>query len=278
MNVTMKDSLASFGYLASDSLARAVELSLALSRPLLLEGPAGVGKTALAGAIASALGRDLIRLQCYEGIDAHQALYDWNYHLQWVDLTKGESENVFSSRYLIERPLLKALTAERGAVLLLDEIDRADESFEAMLLEYLGEGQITIPEYKTVQPIVSPVILLTSNRTRPLSDALRRRIFYHHMDFPTRDDEARIVRTHVPGAEDERVDFVVTRLRVFRNYPLIKLPGTAEAIDWTRALTELHAKKPWDESQIISSLGCVLKDEYDWNYVLARMPEWLCDL
>lgn len=277
MSVIKKDALASFGYLASDSLTRSVELSHILDRPLLLEGPAGVGKTALASAVASVLDRDLIRLQCYEGIDAHQALYDWNYHLQWIDLTKGASETVFSSRYLIERPLLKAFTTERGAVLLLDEIDRADESFEAMLLEYLGEKQITIPEYQMVRPFISPFILLTSNRTRPLSDALRRRIFYHHMDYPTREEEARILFAHVPNAKEELLDFVGTRLRVFRNYPLIKLPGTAEAIDWTRALIALQVQKPWDKSLIISSLGCVLKDEYDWNYVLARMPEWLSD-
>jgi MoxR-like ATPase len=258
-------------YIASAELATMVHLARTFSRPLLLEGPAGVGKTALAYALAAALERELIRLQCYEGIEAQQALYDWNYHKQLVDLNNHKSVDVFSEDYILPRPLMKALQSNRGAVLLIDEVDRADEAFEALLLEFMADYQITVPEWQTVAARVVPVVILTSNRTRPLSDALRRRCLYYHFGWPEENHERQILNLHIPKLDPVLADQIIRAVGRLRTWGLVKPPGIAETIDWARAFASIDAD--WSKRWVERTLGCVVKDSLDLETVRSRIEE-----
>ncbi|WAH42719.1 MoxR family ATPase [Alicyclobacillus fastidiosus] len=260
-------------YIASPGLLSMLELAVAMNRPLLLEGPAGSGKTSLAGAVASVLHRDFVRLQCFEGMDATHALYEWNYHKQFTALSRTSTEDVFSENYLLSRPLLQALRAERGAVLLIDEVDRADEAMEALLLEYLGEWQITIPEWKTVTALIRPITILTSNRTRPLSDALRRRCLYVHLPYPDVAQELEVVHTHVESIAPDAARRIVEAVHELRTWPLLKVPGVAETLDWCRAWCLTGGV--WERSWVEATLGCVVKDELDLQLVTQRLDEFL---
>ena len=226
-------------YLADDGLAVAAFLALALGKPLLVEGVPGVGKTEAAKAMARALGRDLIRLQCYEGIDAAQALYEWNYARQLLAIRKAEASaiapDLYAEEFLIERPLLKALRHAERTVLLIDEVDRADDEFEAFLLEFLADYEISIPEIGTIKASAPPVIVLTSNRTRELNEALRRRCTYHWIPYPDARREAEIIMLRAGDVAEECARAVVAAVNGLRKLPLVKGPGIAEAVDWARA-------------------------------------------
>lgn len=276
------DMLADQAYLAGRGLSTAIYLSLTLPQPLLLEGEAGVGKTEAATALAAGLGIDLIRLQCYEGIDANQALYEWDYPRQLIYLRKAtlaeaegaESEDLFAERFLVERPLLQALRKGPGCVLLIDEIDRADDEFEAFLLEILSDFQISIPEIGTVRAPLPPAVIITSNRTRELHDALRRRCLYHWIEFPSLDREVEIVTARapeVPGKLARSTSRVVARLR---GLELVKQPGVAETINWARALNQLGEDRVTG-GNLELSLGSVIKDRDDLSMVRRRTPEIL---
>jgi MoxR-like ATPase len=263
-------------YLASDELATALFLAAELPQPLLLEGEAGVGKTAAAKALATVLDTPLLRLQCYEGIDAAEALYEWNYPRQLLGIRLAEAsgaplaeDDLFSSAYLIARPLLQAVQhpGPRPAVLLVDEIDRADDEFEAFLLQLLAEGAVTIPELGTVEATVPPVVVLTSNRTRDLHDALKRRCLYHWIDYPPLDTVVRIVRRRTPAASSSLADQVATAVARLRTLDLQKPPGIAESIDWSRALTLLGIEHLTPETAA-PTLPSVLK--YREDQQLAR--------
>ncbi|MEI8303316.1 MAG: MoxR family ATPase [Burkholderiales bacterium] len=264
--------LADQQYVADRRLATSVFLALRLQRPLLLEGEAGVGKTELAKALASALGAPLIRLQCYEGLDIAQAAYEWNVPRQMLEIRLAEalghqdqgslSASLYRREMLIERPLLAALTQERAPVLLIDELDRADEPFEAYLLEMLAERQITIPEIGTIRAAHPPIVLLTSNRTRELHDALRRRCLYQWVDYPDAARELAILSRRAPGASQRLAAEVVAFVQRMRELDLFKAPGVAEAIDWTNALLALDAMA-LDPASIEATLGVLLKYQDD---------------
>jgi MoxR-like ATPase len=266
------------GYVAKDDFATALELMLALEKPLLIEGHAGVGKTESAKVLADVLGTQLIRLQCYEGLDAASALYEWNYSKQLLRIRMTERDEatleareaqIFSRQFLLERPLLQAITAERAPVLLIDEIDRADEAFEAFLLELLGEFQITIPEIGTIRARERPAVILTSNRSRELSDALRRRCLYLWIDYPSRADEIAILRARLPGIELRLAEQIARFMEYLREQPFEKAPGVAESLDWALALIRLH-RDEIDEATLESTLGCILKVRDDWELLRSQ--------
>ena len=261
-------------YIADRALATAIHLSLTLGRPLLLEGEAGVGKTEVGKVLAKGLGRRLIRLQCYEGLDVASAVYEWDYARQLIEIRLAEASgqtdrtqierNLFSENFLIRRPLLEAIQPSDGIapVLLIDELDRADEPFEAFLLELLSDFQITVPELGTLKAEEPPVVVITSNRTREIHDALRRRCFYYWLDYPDAARELEIVRVRVPEAAAGLLRQVVAFVQQLRNVELFKLPGVAESIDWTRALMAL-GKDELDGATNDETLGVLLKYEDD---------------
>lgn len=272
------------GYVTDDALATTVFLLFKLQRPLLVEGHAGVGKTELAQVLADYLDTRLIRLQCYEGLDVHAAIYEWNYQRQLLaikiqegsDRSLEEKEaHIFGEPYLLARPLLQAITEQDAApVLLIDEIDRADEEFEAFLLELLSAFQITIPEIGTIKARHIPHVILTSNRTRDLSDALKRRCLYHWVDYPDRDKELRIIQKRMPGIEAALADQVVRFIQSLRQLKLTKTPGISETLDWTAALLAL-GKHTLDPAIIARTIGCVLKSTEDIALLKAEGIERL---
>lgn len=269
-------------YLADRGLATALYLSISLEKPLLLEGEAGVGKTEVARALAAAISTDLIRLQCYEGIDAHQALYDWNYPKQLLHiraLSSGAADHadvteLFGPEFLVERPLLAAIRAEGDAVLLIDEVDRADDEFEAFLLEVLSDFAVTIPELGTIRAERRPIVLLTSNRTRDLHDALKRRCIYHWIDYPSLEREVEIVRLRAPEVPEALSRQVAAAVAQIRSLELVKPPGMAETIDWAESLRLLGAER-LDPQAAADTLGLLLKEREDLERVRPALPEIL---
>ncbi len=266
--------LAAGGYLADRSLGTVLFLALRMGRPLFLEGEAGVGKTEIAKVLAATLGRRLIRLQCYEGLDIAAAVYEWNYAAQMIEIRLAEAQgqadrerlehDVFSERYLIKRPLLQALEPDVAGppVLLIDELDRTDEAFEAFLLEVLADFQVTIPEMGTVKAERPPIVIITSNRTREIHDALKRRCLYHWVGYPNAERELAIVRTRIPGVGERLSREVVHFVQALRKEDLFKAPGVAETLDWAGALTELDAIA-LDPATVSDTLGVLLKYQDD---------------
>ncbi len=272
-------ALGDHAYLADRGLSTAIYLSLSLGKPLLLEGEAGVGKTEVAKVLAELLGRELIRLQCYEGIDASQALYEWNYSRQLIavramDAVEADTDvqDLFGPEFLVERPLLSAIRRGDRAVLLVDELDRADDEFEAFLLEILSEFAVTIPEVGRVAAETPPAVIVTSNRTRELHDALKRRCLYHWIDHPDLDREVAIVRTRAPQVDPTLARDVAGAVERLRALDLAKVPGVAETIDWANALAFLGAER-LDTSLARDTLGAVVKDHEDQALVAPRLAE-----
>jgi MoxR-like ATPase len=267
----LRERLQQAGYVCDEALATTLWLAGELERPLLLEGDAGVGKTALALGLARATGRRLVRLQCHEGIDLAQAAYEWNYGRQLLAIRVRETDgaraaeaDLFAREYLLERPLLQAIASEQPCVLLIDEVDRADEAFEAFLLEVLADWQITVPELGTLAARHVPMAVLTSNGTRELSDALRRRCLYHWLDYPTLARELAIVRATLPQAESALVEQAVAFVQRLRREDLSKTPGVAETLDWIRALHRMRMPAlPDDPHALVATLGCLLKTRED---------------
>lgn len=281
----LQQRLRNHGYLAGRGLATATFIGLRLGQPILLEGEVGVGKTELAKCLAAIHGRELIRLQCYEGIDTHQALYEWDYARQILHVRAlSEREladsstvgDLYSKDFLIERPLLRAIRSGGNAVLLIDEIDRADDEFEAFLLELLSDFQITIPEVGLVAAIERPVVVLTSNRTRELHDALKRRCLYHWIGYPSIDEELEIVRLRAPGVANTLVEQVVTAVHELRDMDLAKPPGVAETLDWVGALGVLGGER-LDGETATDTLGSVIKDRDDLELVHAELDRLVAD-
>ena len=265
-------------YIAERPVVTAIHLASTLGRPLLVEGPSGVGKTEIANVMAQVLGTELIRLQCYEGIDTNAALYEWNYQKQLLHIrlseTRGTSEEIFGESYLLKRPLLQAITRDRSPVLLLDEIDRSDEEFEAFLLELLSDWQVSIPELGTIRARQTPYTVLTSNRTRELSDALRRRCFYLWIDFPSFEKELEIVRAKVPQATEALRSQIVAFVQMLRRLSLEKSPGISETLDWAAALVYFE-RDQLSRELVESTLGLILKHSEDQNRMKSRYLEAL---
>lgn len=269
----VQSALSEAQYLASSELATAIYLALALGKPLLLEGAPGVGKTEAAKALSAALACELIRLQCYEGIDASTALYEWNFPRQILAMRSAEGDvpNFYDDRFLIARPLLQALRLETEGLLLIDEIDRADPEFEAFLLEFLSDFQITIPERGRIRAQRRPFVVLTSNRTRDLHEALRRRCIYHWIDYPNPMLEAQIVMARASGVQRATAQAIVAAVGRMRAEPLAKAPGVAETVEWAVAATRLNdLGQPWPEA-FRRSIGAVLKDQDDLTYLQGRI-------
>jgi MoxR-like ATPase len=266
------------GFIVADPFATALQLVLALEKPLLVEGPAGVGKTESAKVLADVLGTRLIRLQCYEGLDALTALYEWNYPRQMLRIRMSEADGasieqreaqIFGETFLLKRPLLEAITQDRSPVLLIDEVDRADEAFEAYLLEVLAEWQVTIPEIGTIRARHRPHVVLTSNRTRELSDALRRRCLFFWLPYPTLEEEVAILHARIPDLSARLADQIARAMQVLRGMPLQKAPGVAESLDWAMALLSLH-RDHLDPATMEQTLGCVLKVREDHAVLQAE--------
>ena len=267
-------------YVADPAIATSLQLAMLLEKPLLIEGPAGVGKTEIAKVLARMLQTDLIRLQCYEGLDASTALYEWNYAKQLLHIRLQEKEGrsaaeaeaqIFSEPFLLKRPLLLAIAhAGRAPVLLVDEIDRSDEEFEAFLLEVLSDFQVSVPEIGTIKATSKPVVILTSNRSRELSDALRRRCLYLWIDHPPLEKELAIVRRKVPGASEALSAQIVALAQHLRRLKLAKVPGVSETLDWAAALVALHATA-LGPALVTETLGCLIKDEADLRKVRAEI-------
>jgi MoxR-like ATPase len=269
---SMQAAMERWGYIAEPEIATAVYLAREMRKPLLIEGEAGVGKTEIAKVLARMLSTELVRLQCYEGLDTNTALYEWNYQRQLLRLRIAERESpdpdkledlIFGREYLLERPLLRAITRREGpAVLLIDEIDRADDGFEAFLLEVLSDFQITIPELGTIKAEHVPVVVLTSNRSREIGDALRRRCLYLYVEHPGFEKELRILRGKVPAVSEQLAHAITRFVQRLRAQHLRKLPGVAETLDWAQALVRLH-RDSLDAETARATLGCLLKDEQD---------------
>jgi len=279
---SLAEAMERLGYIADPAIATALFLAREMRRPLLIEGDAGVGKTEIAKVLARLQGTELIRLQCYEGLDVSTSLYEWNYQRQMLRLRLAEQEGksadeiedlIFGRAYLLERPLLRAITRKEGPpVLLIDEIDRADDGFEAFLLELLSDFQVTIPELGTIRAEHVPYVVLTSNRSREIGDALRRRCLYLYIEHPTLDKEVRILHSRVPGASARLAEEIGRFMQALRRRHLAKMPGVAETIDWAQALCHLHSDH-LDRETVAATLGCILKDQHDLRELGANELE-----
>ena len=278
----IRERFAQRGFIADEDFATTFELMLALEKPLLVEGPAGVGKTESAKVLADVLDTRLIRLQCYEGLDSASALYEWNYPKQLLHIRLTEHQGIavdereaqiFGREFLLERPLLEAISQDRAPVLLIDEIDRADEAFEAFLLELLGEFQVTIPEIGTIRAAARPKVVVTSNRTRDLSDALRRRCLYLWIGYPSPEREIAILHARLPGINDRLAQQIARFMEFLRAQPFQRVPGTAESLDWALALVRLH-RDALDEATLAATAGCILKVQEDWELLRSLRTQY----
>ena len=262
---TITKKLSEIGYISNIGLSTSIYLMLKLNKPLLLEGEAGVGKTDLAKSLSKIFNKPLIRLQCYEGLDMSSAAYEWNFAAQMISIQKGDTENIYSHKYLQKRPLLQSITAEKQEdypILLIDEIDRADPPFEAFLLELLSDWQITIPEIGTIKAKEPPIVIITSNRTREIHDALKRRCLYHFVDYPDVDQELEILKSRVPKINEDLSKSIIYFVKEIRKLELFKQPGIAETLDWAQAIVELNYISINPEV-LESTIGTLLKNQDD---------------